>query len=162
MEIYGTFIGSFLWAKNIGGKIKWAVRNVLSDSDYFGSCCKESKMTQTHAIFTKRSIQSLVQRLFKKGDKREEKLLSLWAFVSRRNMIIKRHGDTMVLFSNPSTFGTLPQSNLEPRGVTAEDSFWYNKIQFGCKKNHTRLWLRHLSAAWILLNCWDYFFWLFG
>lgn len=65
---------------------------------------------------------------------------------------------TMVLFSNPSTFSTLPQSNLEPRGVTAEDSFWYNKIQFGCKKNRARLCLRHPSAAWILLNCWGKFF----
>lgn len=79
-------------------------------------------------------------------------------FVSRRNMIIQSHDDTVVLFSNPSTFGTLPPSNLELRGVTAEDSFWYNKIQFGCKKNCTRLWLRHPSAAWILLNCWDHFF----
>lgn len=65
---------------------------------------------------------------------------------------------TMVLFSNPSTFSTLPQSNLEPRGVTAEDSFWYNKIQFGCKKNRARLCLRHPSAAWILLNCWGKIF----
>lgn len=59
MEIYGTFIGSFLWANDIGEKMKWAVRKVLSDSDYFGSCCKEM-----HAIFTKTNNQSLVQRLF--------------------------------------------------------------------------------------------------
>lgn len=160
MEIYGTFIGSFLGAKNIGKKIKWAVRNVLSDSDYFDSYCKESRMTQTNAIFTKANIQSLVQRLFKKGDEKGRKNLQSAGLCGQEEHDYSEPWwcVTMVLFLNPSTFGTLPQSNLEPWGVTAEDSFWYNKIQFGCKKSSTRLWLRHLSAARILLNCWGKIF----
>lgn len=132
MEIYRTFIGSFLWEKYIGGKkIKWAVRNVLSDSDYFGSCCKELKMTQTHAIFMKMNLQSLVQRLFKKGDKREEKLSSLQAFVSRRSMIIQSHGNVSqwcCSLTHPSTahFLRVIWSQGESRVKTHFDTIKYN------------------------------------
>lgn len=106
-------------------------------------------------FFFKTDIYSLIQRHFEK-ETRWRKDLQSGSFVSSGNMIIQSWSKcvTMVLFSNPSTFCTLPQSNLEPRGVTAEVSFWYNKIQFGCKKNGSRLWLRHLSTARILLNCW--------
>lgn len=72
--------------KSIGGEKK---KNELSGMYWVTQTISTLKMRQTHAIFMKTNLQSLVQRLSKSEDKRKEKLCGLWAFVSRRSMIIQ-------------------------------------------------------------------------